>query len=75
MSAQELVDKFFAENDKDGSGTLNRAEARELVKTFFSADGKDVSEEQITAGFDIVDANADGTITKEELTKVFAMFV
>lgn len=51
----EMIDRLFAENDKNGDGKLSKAEAPERVQELF----------------DRADQNKDGFLTKDELRKAF----
>ena len=51
----EMIDRLFAENDKNGDGKLSKSEAPERVQEMF----------------DRADHNKDGLLTKNELRKAF----
>jgi Ca2+-binding EF-hand superfamily protein len=75
---EHLVDQVWVQYDYDHSGFLNEEQAHDFLFVVLQLnenmlaksnerDSKDIQEELIKGSFDVVDANHDGKITKDEL--------
>jgi calmodulin len=58
---QELKENF-AHFDRDGNGRIDRAEFKRLMEVL----GADSAEDELDAGFDVVDSDDDGAIDFHE---------
>lgn len=70
---RDAVDAVFGQFDADGSNTLDRNELRNLLNAAFAqmGNGKQVSEEEVSALMQAVDTSGDGRIAKPELYTIF----
>ena len=76
----DKIDKIFKAFDKDGNNTLDKQEARELLKQIQKIMHKDghtfsVNESMIDNLFKLGDTNGDGVISKQEFTNLLKKFV
>jgi Ca2+-binding EF-hand superfamily protein len=64
-----MTAQIWAQYDKDGSGTLNKAECRNFVKDLLVKLGEEpkISEEEFTALFKDFDEDGSGTVSKDEM--------
>ena len=69
-NVQEFVDQVFASYDADGSGALEKTEARKFLRDLFAAMECDVDGEQINFVIKKIDDSGDGSISKEELVNL-----
>ncbi len=66
---KELIDKIWAEYDKDNSGQLSKAEMKNFVKAYLDelGEGQRLPEKQFNSMFASIDENNDGQINKAEM--------
>ncbi len=66
------IDQIWAKYDKDGNGTLSKAECRKYVKDILKSMGEDpkISEEDYNALFAEYDKDGNGSVSKDEMAIV-----
>ena len=72
---REEFDKTFCEFDADGSGALEKEEAKTFIKAIFALKGRDISEAGQEIIFNMLDTmsgeeEADGKITQDNLWEI-----
>jgi Ca2+-binding EF-hand superfamily protein len=75
LTPEEITAQIWAEYDKDGNGTLSKAECRNYVNELLSRLGEEpkVSEEEFNEIFKAYDQDGNGVVTKDEMEYVIRM--
>ena len=66
---EEVANKLFTEMDTNGNGKLEKAEVRAFTVETMKVikPGQAFNEEEFEENFKVLDKNADGTVSKDEL--------
>lgn len=70
---ERYLSDIFAEMDVDGSGTLTRKELRLLLASAFGAGRDEDSRTLLDAAVQLLDADADGAVSREEFLRAAAI--
>ena len=66
---EEVANKLFTEMDTNGNGKLEKAEVRSFTEETMKVikPGQPFNEEEFEENFKVLDKNADGSVSKQEL--------
>lgn len=73
--AEHIYADVFKEYDKDGNGTIDRAELKAVMESTYKKAGIEVTEEALDFQMKKFDENSDGKITLEEYANVMRQFL
>ena len=73
--AEQIYEDVFKEYDKDGNGTIDRAELKIVMEATYKKAGIPVTEDAIDFQMQKFDANSDGKITLKEYADVMRQFL